>query len=265
MLHRWGVGDLILSLRHLPLAAARARKVYLSVPERLVPLMQGFQHLGNIIIDSRFASSPIDAIPVDAVVDEVTLPMALGLGADHVKPVPRYLVFDEQEVADWKRVVRRSKGLHVGLVWASGNGRSDKRTIGFDVASRLFNHRDVTFVGLQINKQEIFLTNTPTNFLDFGLFDIKNTALIMSGLDMVITPCNGMAQLSSALGIETLVLLRRDCAWLWHGAEHHCQWHQSARLFRQRQEGCWDDVIDDVSAYIETAKRNYPGYPQAAG
>lgn len=255
IVNKWGMGDIIIFMRYIPIIKNFVDKIYLCVERRFGEFVKSFNNSSMFTVVNDASS-----VEVDAVIDDFTIPKALGLGAAHFKPVPSYFTLDPQEVANWRRVVRKSDALHVGLVWASGNGRSDKRTVGFNAVSRLLHHRDVVFVGLQVNKEEIFSYRLPDNFVDFGLFDIKNTALAMSTLDVVVSTCSGTAQISSALGIPTFIMLRRNSAWLWQGEDWRneqrpCSLHQSARLFRQREEGHWDSVIDNISATIGQMKR----------
>ena len=81
------------------------------------------------------------------------------------------------------------------------------------------------------------------NFLD--------TAALISELDLVISVDTAPAHLAGALGKPVFVLLPFNSDWRWFLEREDSPWYESARLFRQKKLGDWDDVIARVSNEVK--------------
>jgi hypothetical protein len=55
------------------------------------------------------------------------------------------------------------------------------------------------------------------------------------------------AHLAGALNREVWTLLHADCDWRWPDDRAQTIWYPTMRLFHQRTEDCWSDVIDEVA------------------
>jgi hypothetical protein len=60
------------------------------------------------------------------------------------------------------------------------------------------------------------------------------------------------AHLAGALGQPTWTLLPFEADWRWMLDRPDSPWYPTMRLFRQREEGKWDTVIDNVTAELST-------------
>jgi hypothetical protein len=63
------------------------------------------------------------------------------------------------------------------------------------------------------------------------------------------------AHLAGALGVNTWTFLPFESDWRWMRDRHDSPWYPTMRLFRQREEGKWDEVIDNVTARLSTLRR----------
>ncbi len=73
-----------------------------------------------------------------------------------------------------------------------------------------------------------------------------DTAAVMTNLDLVISVCTSMAHLAGALGTPVWVLLSEPADWRWLTEREDSPWYPTARLFRQKRRGDWDEVIGRV-------------------
>jgi hypothetical protein len=83
-----------------------------------------------------------------------------------------------------------------------------------------------------------------------GAFDLLETAEIVAGLDLVIAVYTSVVHLAGAMDKPCWVLLPRvglDFRWNDGVAS---DWYPQLRLFRQREAGDWDAVLDEVSAAL---------------
>ena len=88
-----------------------------------------------------------------------------------------------------------------------------------------------------------------------GLVDFAETASILNQLDMLISIDTAVAHLAGALGIPTLLLLRKVSDWRWFDEGASSPRYPSFQLFRQKTEGRWDDPAPNASAVPGNARR----------
>ena len=80
-----------------------------------------------------------------------------------------------------------------------------------------------------------------------GARDFRDTAEIVSKLDLVITVDTSVAHLAGSMGAPTWVLLPAVAPdWRWLYERSDTPWYPSVKLFRQRAAGDWEEVLDRV-------------------
>jgi hypothetical protein len=80
--------------------------------------------------------------------------------------------------------------------------------------------------------------------------DFADTAALIETLDLVISVDTSIAHLAGALGKPVWVLLARLPDWRWFKDRDDSPWYESARLFRQSDEGDWAGVIAMVESEL---------------
>src|SRR5262249_7703802 len=85
---------------------------------------------------------------------------------------------------------------------------------------------------------------------DWRSANVCQLAARLMTLDLVITVATMAADLAGALGRPVWTLLPTDCDWRWMDGRSDSPWYPSMRLFRQRQAGDWQKVLDDVIAEL---------------
>jgi precorrin-6B methylase 2 len=83
---------------------------------------------------------------------------------------------------------------------------------------------------------------------DFESF--RDTAAVISLLDLVISVDTSVAHLAGALGAPTWVLVGEPPDWRWLVDGNTTPWYPSARIFRQTRRDLWDPVIADLVAAV---------------
>lgn len=76
--------------------------------------------------------------------------------------------------------------------------------------------------------------------------DWLDTAKIISGLDLVITSCTGIAHLSGAMGIPTWVLVPIMPYYIWALPGNKSPWYDSVTLYRQEKYGSWIEPFEKI-------------------
>lgn len=77
------------------------------------------------------------------------------------------------------------------------------------------------------------------------------TAAIIDNCDLVITSDTSVAHLAGGLGKTTWLLLHKVPDWRWGLEGETTFWYPSMRLFRQKELGNWDQVLERVAEELQ--------------
>jgi ADP-heptose:LPS heptosyltransferase len=92
--------------------------------------------------------------------------------------------------------------------------------------------------------------------LDSGPDGFVDTAAAMTCVDLVVSVDTAPAHLAGALGVPTLILLKRlGSDWRWLYKREDTVWYPSVRLFRQSAPGAWDELLNRVKQGTATSER----------
>jgi len=76
-------------------------------------------------------------------------------------------------------------------------------------------------------------------------------AAVISNCELVITSDTAVAHLAGAMGHPTWLLLHHVPDWRWGLEGETTFWYPSMRLFRQREPGNWDEVMQRVATALK--------------
>lgn len=147
-------------------------------------------------------------------------------------------------------------GLKVGLAWA-GNpnfGKDPDRSILLKNILPVSSVEGVSFYGLQKDlrdgDRDILTANPQIVHLGGEIEDFRDTAAIMASLDLIISSDTSIVHAAGALGKPVWILLPSIPDWRWMLERNDSPWYPAARLFRQKHDGDWRSVTDEVSAEL---------------
>ena len=95
----------------------------------------------------------------------------------------------------------------------------------------------------QLNILRIADSEYPEDFLEY--------AAIITNCDLVITTGTTVAHMAAAIGIPTWVLLPKVPDWRWGLEGETTFWYPTMRLFRQKNRGDWNEVIERVAEALQ--------------
>ena len=72
----------------------------------------------------------------------------------------------------------------------------------------------------------------------------------------MITVDTSIAHLAASLGKTTWVLLPQTSDWRWFEKIDESIWYENVRLFRQNQNGTWENVIEEVDKELTGLVQN---------
>ncbi|MBS4098403.1 MAG: tetratricopeptide repeat protein [Sulfuricella sp.] len=252
----YGHGDMIQFIRcAAPLKEQGVRHITLICHPALKPL---FRRLDGVDTLLSFA----EPLPPQTW-DYWTLPLSLpGLCHTRLETIPAslpYLSAAPQAVTEWAARLPQ-EGIRVGLAW-KGNPNfendADRSLPSLEVLAPLGKVPGVNFVSLQKGAGEDQAAHPPAGLplLDLGpeITDFADSAAIVANLDLVICVDTAIAHLAGALGKPVWVMLpdyKTD--WRWLNRRSDSLWYPGVmRLFRQREMGNWETVVEEIAAELE--------------
>jgi len=250
------LGEVVLFSRFAPLLLHRhpAAHVILEVQQRSAALLaHSFQNARRLrvvpILDRDGSNLP----PFDLQVPLCSLPYRLGIGFEDIPAADDYLYAPEP------RRLAPESSCTIGISWRSTNPQNGQaRSLPLVELARMLQQPGVRLVNLQhgdtqreqeelLRREAITLANPEGARPDGDLADLANLA---AGCDLVVTIDNTAAHLAGALGRPTWVLLHDAPSWRWHLERSDSPWYPTARLFRQRAAGDWQEPLAAVRAAL---------------
>ena len=247
-----GLGDTMQFVRYVPLVAARGGEVVLEVQPALHDLVAGTDGASRVIRRGETLPEFTWQCPL------MSLPLALGTELDTIPASVPYIVPDAARVEAWRERLQKNT-RRVGLAWAGNpaHPRDRLRSIPLEQLVPLLNVAGTTFYSLQFGSgaEQMKLLPAGVRLIDLGdeLKDFANVAAIVANLDLVISIDSAVAHLAGALGKPVWILLNKGCDWRWFLEREDSPWYPSARLFRQRTPGEWQDVVKRIDDELRQA------------
>jgi predicted O-linked N-acetylglucosamine transferase (SPINDLY family) len=253
-----GLGDMIQYVRYLPLVVRKAGRVVVVVAP---PVRRLFESIKGITIVS-LADTPLSDF--DVYCPLLSLPRVLAGEINGVSTGVPYLRADPADQMRWSRRIG-GDALRVGIVWAGNPAHKRDRSRSPHLASvmPLFSVPDVDFISLQVGqgREDCDAFPLPPNVLDLGgeVTDLAETAAIMSGLDLMISPDTCPLHLAGALGVQSWAMIPFAPHFPWLLGRTDTPWYPSMRLYRQEQhELDWSSVVARIATDLAVLARSKP-------
>lgn len=239
------LGEPLQFARYARLAAARCGSVIIECAPRVKTLLQGVEGVGQTV-------SPGDTLPPFAAhIPLYGLPRVFGTTLQNIHWIGPYIHPDPRRVEHWRSLIEfgSTARFRVGLAW-SGNRQipyNVDRSIALSSLAALLVIPGVAFYSLQKDGAADIagLRPAPGNLLDLTAHehDLLDTAAFISQLDLVITVDTMISALAGAMGARVWVLLCHKPDWRHHLERPDNPWYPTMRLYRQKREGEWAEVV----------------------
>jgi tetratricopeptide (TPR) repeat protein len=243
-----GFGDTIQFCRYAKLLEARGTKVVMSVQSPLLALVKSISPTIEVIDH--------DAAEFDYHCPLMSLPLGFHTSLDSIPSEPRYLTADAELRVAWEGRLPSKTKPRIGVVWSgSASHGIYNRSIPLETFMALL-HPGAEWICLQkeINDNDLVMLGQDGRVIFFGddLRDFSDTAAVIDLLDLVITIDTSTAHLAGALGKPVWILLPYSADWRWLLDRNDSPWYPSVRLFRQREIGNWNHIVEDVKTELQT-------------
>lgn len=255
LVHEQGLGDTLQFMRYGIELKRHLPRVSLAVPPKLVALAE------QSGIFDRVYPTPLERGSHDA--DARWCPMlsvagTLGVNFDQPLVLPPYLKPPAELEKRWRERLRQSGEFIVGINW-QGNPDTEKtnlkgRSLSLADLRPLAEVAGVRLVSLQKGHgaEQLAQCGFRDRFVDCQAevdeaWDFLESAAIVKGCDLVISSDTMTAHLAGGLGAPTWTLLHTLPDWRWGLEREDTPWYPAMRLFRQRRNGDWAEVVERVA------------------
>ncbi len=232
-----GLGDTIQFIRYASLLRGTCRGLTVQTHPQLRTLLEGVAGVDRVITWGRDYVDDLSAW--DKQMEVTELPRAFRARAETLPACP-YIEVPRERMEWASGLFPQRHGFRIGLCWQSGPWDSN-RSIRLSQLQPLLNRKQHQIFSLQKD-----VDAGPTLELEKYARDVRDTAALILNLDLVITVDTMTAHLAGALGRPVWILLPQFADWRWMLDRCDSPWYPTARLFRQRQQGNWGPVIDEV-------------------
>jgi tetratricopeptide (TPR) repeat protein len=267
-----GLGDTLQFIRYASLVKRRGGRVVVACPQPLIRLLSRCPGVDRVVD----WNSPLPDCDVHAPL--MSLPAILGTTLATIPAQVPYLSAAPATVHEWRPVVTRaiehatpaakrstsksSSILKIGIAWQGNRDNKVDRWRSFPLTHffHLAQLPGVRLVSLQKGDGQEQIAALAGQFPVAELIhpdhgdedrrDFLDTAAVINGLDLVVTPDTSLGHLAGAVGARVFVALPAVAEWRWHFDRDDSPWYPTMRIFRQPTPGDWDGVFECVARTV---------------
>tara|TARA_B100000700_G_scaffold329329_1_gene450584 strand:+ start:1859 stop:3547 length:1689 start_codon:yes stop_codon:yes gene_type:complete len=255
-----GIGDEILFASLIPEFQEKVDQLILKVDKRLIPLFKRSFNKSIIYIDKN---SHINEDKYDYQIGMGSLPKFLRNSDNSFRKGKKaYLKADKGKTKLFRdRLNHSSFKKIIGISWRSDSIVNKQKSMTLEEFIIGIYSPNLCFVNLQYgdNKEEINNIKEKYNINIFELnevdlfYNIDGLASIISACDLVISIENMIHTLTGALGIESKILLTRNCLYFNGLNDTKSYWFPSQEFFRKGSSKDWGIVLKNIKERIKLA------------
>lgn len=184
-----------------------------------------------------------------------SLALRTGVYEDGYETLARgYLEADKDKVASWRDRWSASGDRIIGLSWRHPDPGSGRRSIPLESIIDAVAVPGRVVVSLQrgMTPEERDMAADKLRLEpDPDPMDVDAMAARVAACDVVVTIDALVAHLSSALGIDTRILLDNGADARWGLGKSRTPWYPSARLYWQEHDGSWRRTVDKMKSALD--------------
>ncbi len=241
-----GLGDAIQMLRFLPLLQERCRSLSVEVPPLLGELAPGVHGMPGWF--TWGAEAPAHPPAFDEQIEVLELPYLFRVTEADLPGRMPYVAAPAASATCLDERWPACNLPQVGLVWAASDWDLS-RCLPFGFLQELAALPGVVFWNMQ-GGAERERGSQIAGIRDGRLCGsgLADYAAMLARLDLLITVDTMAAHLAGAMGKSAWVLLQAEADWRWMLERDDSPWYPSLRLWRQREQGDWAELIKRVHA-----------------
>ena len=189
----------------------------------------------------------------------LSVPQYLQVTPDNPIITKPYIKTTEPLINKWKDILSGEQKPIIGINW-QGNHTIEKkgllkgRSILLEAFAPITNHHQLSLLSLQkgFGSEQLSTCSFKHRFVSCQslvdeTWDFLETAAIVANCNLIITSDTSVAHLAAGMGKTTWLLLKKVPEWRWGLEGETSFWYPSMRLFRQTEQGNWDEVFQRVA------------------
>jgi tetratricopeptide (TPR) repeat protein len=246
-----GFGDTLQFIRYAPLVRERGGRVVVACQRPLRRVLEGCPGIDWLVVQG----DPIP--PFDVHAPLLSLPRLFGTTVATIPANVPYLAADPDLVERWRRELEPVEGFKIGITWGGSVAyrRDRMRSAPLARFAPLAELPGVQLVSLQKGpaRDQIRQVASRWPLLDLGdrLDEVSgafmDTAALIKNLDLVVTVDSAVAHLAGALAAPVWIATSFVPDWRRLLDREDDPWYPTARLFRQKRAGDWDEVFQRIA------------------
>ncbi|MCY3536329.1 MAG: DUF6165 family protein, partial [Cyanobacteria bacterium MAG IRC3_bin_20] len=248
-----GLGDTLQFMRYVPYLNRTGKTTSLCAPTKLHGLIQS-----SGITTMIYSPEEGSRITQGKWLPLLSLPKYLNVSPANPLVEPPYIKAPQQNVEHWQQKLATEKSPIIGINWqGSQAGSKLGKTLPLAAFAPVIEQTDASLLSLQKGDGAEQLEDCPFRHRFVGCqeeinetWDFVETAAMIANCDLVITCDTSVAHLAAGMGKPTWVLLVAVPDWRWGMEGDTTFWYPAMRLFRQRERGNWQEVMDRVATAL---------------
>jgi tetratricopeptide (TPR) repeat protein len=238
-----GLGDTLQFCRYTKLVAELGAKVILELPKPLSRLLTNLDGVSQLIVHGSVLPAFDFHCPL------LSLPLAFKTRLESIPVKSPYLFSEPDKVKHWQTILGEKNRPRIGIVWSGNPAHKNDQNRSLSLQEMLpLLSLPYQFISLQkeLRDTDKELLTQELNLYQCGeqLNDFTDTAALCELMDIIISVDTSVAHLAAAIGKPTWILLPDSPDSRWLLDREDSPWYPSVRLFRQNQQGDWQDVIE---------------------
>lgn len=220
------------------------------------------KNLHSLIKTSGIDTSPLTHEQANAITEGhwmslLSVPRYLEVSPDNPVITTPYIKTTDELKEKWKKILSINKYPIIGINWQGDPSHEKTNSIGHSLPLETFapiaTKTTASLLSLQkgFGSEQLKACSFRDRFVSSqdqidDTWDFLECAAVISNCDLVITSDTSVAHLAGGMGKTTWLLLKKVPEWRWGLDVDTSFWYPSMRLFRQQEQGNWNEVMERV-------------------
>jgi len=256
-----GIGDEIMFAGCIDEVLSLAKNIDLVCADKLVTLFQRSFPSVQVIPQSAAIAADAACWHYDYQIPCGSLGLLCRRRRESFPVHAGYLRVDAAQRAQWReRLASLGPGLKIGIAWSGGTSRTraQLRSVPLAQWEQVLRVPHCRFVSLQYcpsdGERQAVSKSLGVSIENWGeTLDYDATAALVASLDLVISVQTAVVHLAGALNIPVWALIPACPEWRYGVEGTSMPWYPSVMLYRQRNRGQWEPVLDEIAQQLAAA------------
>jgi len=258
-----GLGDTLQYMRYIPFIRKLGVDVSFSAQEKLHTLIKA-----SGIEDNPLTPKQVNHVSEGEFIPLLSLPKYLQVNPENPIISEPYIFSTDELNKKWKNILSKENRPIIGINWQGNRNigivSARGRSFALETFSYLARNNDVKLLSLQkgFGSEQLDHCSFKDKFVQCqpqinSTWDFLENAAIIENCDLIITNDTSIAHLAGGMRQATWVLLKHIPEWRWGLKGESTFWYPSMRLFRQKENHNWHEVMERVSIELKEELKRY--------